>query len=423
MVTINNPYLKKQGFRPGSTTVGIGAAAHESNVHLQGGYAEVKGADRNAIQIPPQKAAELPHAAKAPEKKVAPAPSPIDTPNAFDRAVNVANAPVTVANLATVGMDFFLPIIGGIASLPVRLIGGKEKAKNFRDKINSPSRYMQDHTIGDVAAKMNVKAPERVAGTSLSSATMNFAFLGADAIETIHTTRTFQRDSKHFAEMVADVMELDKAPSATQAMRMHVPPALASIRADIMKSYGINMGTHALTTGMDLLQAFRGKGVHMGLFMASQAIGMGVRTYVGGNETLPAYLQFSQAFKSGQPLQQVDYANFINAAVKECRDLRDGASNPVVQALAAQFAAEKASPAQILRESGLKEGGIKARIEAITSEYDAKHNLPHNAPANATSFAERVNGAKQPAGPVFGQHTKAVAENTQAAGHARAGGV
>ncbi len=239
-------------------------------------------------------------------------------------------------------------------------------------------------------------APAALAKAPIGHTVMNGSFIAMSGMSMVADTRSAAKDLASLKQMLADATGKDvKDISTVKALFGAAPEPVRAARSHLMKNYSLkqlaDVGNVALQVMMVVSKRF-------GMMKSMLAFG-GVTAFskvtdaVMGESTLPVFQAFRDEFMKNKGVVPADYyAAFAGAMVPELRS-RGGMESKFAQALGEQLAAEKATPAQMLKE--LDNGAMSARINKIivASEEAAK-----TAPA-ATAAAAPAKGE------VIGKHT------------------
>jgi predicted HicB family RNase H-like nuclease len=131
-----------------------------------------------------------------------------------------------------------------------------------------------------------------------------------------------------------------------------------------------------------------------------------------GTSTTEIYSGFKKAFESGQPIPGNEYAAFILASNPDLAKRKVG--KQVATEIGEQYAIEKASPGEILRQ--MSDGRFNARIEQLIVKDEAQaaqkaatsaqkpQSVGHN---KEITMVDKVGGAKQER-PAIGKFTNMI---------------
>ena len=191
-------------------------------------------------------------------------------------------------------------------------------------------------------------------------------------------------------------------------------------RSKLFKNLAVSEATGAVALGVNIVSTVKNFSPISGIvaFTAPQLIGGGISTLIG-ESTLPVYTELSQAHAAGQKISAEAYAELVGKASPELK-ARGGSSSVFAKELGKIYAAENASPAQIMREAA--NGKLVQHVKTLIAANEA---------AKATSMANgsHVAALQKPAAktipsenkPVVGNHTKQLVASAGQANHALSG--
>ena len=269
--------------------------------------------------------------------------------NTQNRISNFAEKPIEEA--------FKHPIAKGIAkvfSAPVKFAGSAVGLLGFKN-----------------AAGMMNEVPSTLAQKSVGQGLMQGSFVAGSGLLMASGVMDFSTSLKSLKNMAFDIT--GKKYSTMQILMGNVPEVVKAERGQLLKALAVAEGSGAFSLGVAVKDV--AKGVGGWAWAATTVIGMGAGSLIGDG-ALPIYTQLSQAFKAGQPIPEDAYIKLLAVASPELQR-RGGETSIFTKALAAKYAGENASPAQIMQE--ISKDGLKSRIAAVIAENDAK--APASAPA------------------------------------------
>lgn len=260
--------------------------------------------------------------------------------------------------------------------------------------------------------------PQSIGKSKVLHGVANTTFIVADAARMFSTARGFWQNLASLKEMSRDIT--GKPVSTWSVLIGKVPAPVAEARSKLLKNFAVSEVTGAMSLGATVVNASRGR-VSPIAFVAPMVVGMGANAMIG-ESALPYYTALSQAHASGQQIPTDAYAQLIDKASPQMRVRGEG--NVFSKKVAEQYAAEKASPAQVMRE--IADGGLMKRVNALIAANEAAK------PINVASKNSHVGKLKEPAAkialpkkeqPVIGDYTKQIVTNAEKANHALTAGV
>ncbi len=242
--------------------------------------------------------------------------------------------------------------------------------------------------------------PDMIGKAKIGHAAMQTSIMLMPAFSAFTVARGFQQNLESLKQMHAEMTGVNPAKVSTLSVLFgSVPAPVAQARSQLTKSFFIRIPLSALSFGIAFKQlrniSMKSMLVQGGIEMGANAVGGMLE---GGESILPYYKSISDAHKSGQPLPVETYAAFIGIASNDLK-AKGGAENAFTQEIAKQYAAEKTSPAQILKE--IDNGQIMVRVHQLIAANEAAKAAP--APATV-SHVGKLKGAHAQQ-PVVGDHT------------------
>jgi hypothetical protein len=200
---------------------------------------------------------------------------------------------------------------------------------------------------------------------------MNAAFIGGSALSMFGDARTFSQNLESLRQMYADMTGEDvKNVSTVKLLTGSVPDSVAAARSHLVKQFGIkqafDIGNIALNAMMILNHKMASGWKAFAAFGAVSAASMAVDA-VMGESILPIHKAFSDAYKTGQEIPPQFYAAYVFAASKDLRSHGEKGQEFAMQ-VAQEYAAEKVSPGQLLRE--IESGKLMERVKQISVKAD-----------------------------------------------------
>lgn len=324
----------------------------------------------------------------------------------FDGAVKSAESALGYVAFAPIATDMALPAVGWVL--------GKTGWKSAEATLNAPKHFLEKtHVTKNITARQ----------------AMNDGIqLGFSAFQTYGVAKGFSDNMASLKEMYADVTGKDARSISTIGMltATNLPPLIAQARDHFIKEYGTRGLVQAVGWGLMARDLLRGKtkkaediafgriGVTAGILPS--IIGMGVDMFMG-TSTTEVYSGFKKAFDTGQPIPPNEYAAFILASSPDLAKRKVG--KQVAMEIGTEYANEKASPGEILRQ--MNDGRFKARIEKLIIKDEAEAaqkaaaapQKPHAvAHAKEPSMVERITGVKQDR-PKIGKFTGMIHEENK----------
>lgn len=290
-----------------------------------------------------------------------------------------------------------------------------KEAEAFLGKA-SDALHHHNHAAGWRDVKGSIKAaPKEMAKASVSNGLMNGSFIALSGVSMVKDAHGFGKEIGRLKQLYADMTDTD--PSKVSTMKIlvgSVPAPIAEMRSHLVKKLFIKESTDAVGMAVNIKQAMDRKFVGtkaIAAFMLPQFIGMGADAIMG-DTPLPIYEAMSKAHKAGQEVPAEVYAELLGAASKDLK-ARGGASSPFTQELAKQYAAEKASPALVMKE--IHNGKMMERVNAITAVAAQQVQEVHQDKGH-TSMVDTVQGNAKKNRPVIGEHTGRVAGDSSILG-------
>jgi hypothetical protein len=240
--------------------------------------------------------------------------------------------------------------------------------------------------IGDGIKKM----PKAMGQAKLGHFAVNGAFIGLSGLSVINDTRDFKSNLKALKIMFADLAGVDaKTVTTRQVFFGKVPKPVAEARSQLLKTFGVrqvmDVANIVLNVGQAVSRKFSGK-LLFGAFMGVQAADMATNAILG-QTALPLYMAFRNEYaKNNGELSSDYYAAFIGTFSQDLAK-RGGPSNLFTQEIARQLAAEKASPADMLRM--VSDGDIKRRVNELIKASEQKQAAGASAAAASHAPGKR----------------------------------
>ncbi len=243
---------------------------------------------------------------------------------------------------ATKGLKKDLPpkvskTLGTIAKL-------SDKATN--SKINA-------NILGDLGGAVR-GLPKALGNAPVMSTVMNTGFVASSATEAYGVWKGFRQNLSALKEMQADI---GNKPSA----------AVKEARSKAIKSFVASEISAIAGLAASVANIFKGRMSFVG-FVAPQLVG-GIANTLIGDSALPYYASLKQAHASGRPIPVEAYAEFITKISPELQ-ARGHTGKVFAKKLAEQFSAEKASPADIMKE--MADHKFEKRISDMIAANEAK---------------------------------------------------
>ncbi len=214
--------------------------------------------------------------------------------------------------------------------------------------------------IGDV-----VKAvPKAIGNAPVLHGVANATLIGASAVGVLAEANGFRKHLASLKQMSADIT--GKPVSTFSLLFGKVPAPVAEARSRLLKNFVVSEVSGVAALGATVLNAAKKNGVGLVGFMAPQLIGSGVSMLIG-ESTLPLYTKLSQAHASGQQILAADYAELVGKASPELQ-ARGATASVFSKELGKQYAAEKTTPAQIMRE--ISNGNLMKRVHALIAKNE-----------------------------------------------------
>jgi hypothetical protein len=239
--------------------------------------------------------------------------------------------------------------------------------------------------------------PKGMAGSSIRHTLMNGSWIGLSGLSVFSVGRNFFKDLKALKQMSADMT--GQQVSTLGLLVGNVPAPIAQARKHIFKNFFAREALETVGLAVNIKQARNG---HINpLVLGAQILGSQGIDQMMGESVLDHYQLLKTAYQRGG-ISVADYASFLAEASSELK--ARGADNPFTQAIAQQYAQEKASPAQIMKE--IANGGLMKRISLlVVAQEPAKTETPA-----VTSHVKKASGVREEK-PVIGKHTGQLAKN------------
>lgn len=214
--------------------------------------------------------------------------------------------------------------------------------------------------IGDV-----VKAvPKAIGNAPVLHGVMNATLIGASAVGVLAEANGFRKNLASLKQMSAEIT--GKPVSTFSLLFGKVPAPVAEARSKLIKNFAVSEVSGVAALGATVLNAVKKNGVGLVGFIAPQLIGSGVSMLIG-ESSLPLYTKLSQAHASGQQILAVDYAELVGKASPELQ-ARGATASVFSKELGKQYATEKTTPAQIMRE--ISNGDLMKRVHALIAKNE-----------------------------------------------------
>lgn len=265
-----------------------------------------------------------------------------------------------------------------------------------------------------------VKAmPAVMAKTNLHHMALNTAMAGASIFNVAHTAVSFEHDLETLKKMVAATENtIPKDVSTVHALMGDTRSnAVKEARSAFIKQYAVEGAMDAVDIGLNVAM-MRKNGLPMAVAMPAFAATSLVPMMMRDKNTMTAFDGLDRALASGAPVGAGAYAEFIQAAVPEARNV--DAANGLLVELASHYAKTQVKPDQLLRDiesgamkklasdlqqkmatEGREAGALVGEKHAPEIDDRTKNNL-----LQAGAAASLAMGASEkPAKEVLGKHT------------------
>jgi hypothetical protein len=253
----------------------------------------------------------------------------------------------------------------------------------------------------DVAAGIR-KMPGEVGKMAAGHTVTNAAFVGVATLGMFNVARNFKQQLNALRQMQADITGQDVSNVSSYSVLMgNASKPVADARWQLLKQFGFQSALQAVSI---LFSVKWLKGNMGGRAMMTQVAVEMVSAPVAemlSSSVLPTYQGFRDALAKGQAVPVEYYAEFLGVASPELQ-LRGGASSGFTKELAKEYAAEKASPGQIMKD--IADGTLLKRVDAIKARNAAKTPIHQDAPQ--VSHVDKLNGKAEALPPVVGKHTQ-----------------
>ncbi len=268
-------------------------------------------------------------------------------------------------------------------------------ASKVAEHANAVHGYQNAQNVAESVANI----PGKLAKRPMAHTVMDAAMIGTSVLGMYGVARGFTQQLTSLRHMYADMTGKDyHSVSNYQVLTGKVPAPVAQARAQLFKTFGFRSIMQTVSMGFAI--AFtRGKAgwktiaAQIGTQMAEEPL-----SQMLGESVLPVYSEVRKAHALGQQIPPEFYAEFIGAASLDLHK-RGGAENAFTREVARQYAAENASPGEVLKE--IASGKLMERVKKIAAANDAK--APQAVPQ--VSHVDRLNGKTEALQAAVGKHT------------------
>lgn len=213
-------------------------------------------------------------------------------------------------------------------------------------------------------------APARLQKMDLGHTLMQGAWAAGSTISMATDARSLSKNLAGLKQMYRDMT--GKNISTTGLLFGKVPPIIAAARSHLIKNTAIKEGTDAIGLLVNLRglfdRRFNSSMKGMMAYMLPQFAAQGA-DMIMGESVVPAYQAMKANFDRTQPMPAEYYATYIGELSADLKK-RGGANSKFTKVIAEQYAAEHATPEQILRE--VDNGKLLQRVKAVIAQQ-AQH--------------------------------------------------
>lgn len=261
---------------------------------------------------------------------------------------------------------------------------GKAAIKAFNGLMKTADKSVVHHARINGWKNMGTSVkelPKTIAGTKLVPAVMNTAFIASSGLGMLSAVRGFSANLASLKEVYSDIT--GKKASTFQVLFSDAPEPVRQARSHLLKqlAFSETMGGAGLAIAAKMAMNSRISPLAIG---AQVALGMGGSMAIG-ESYLPYYTSFKQAHAAGQEVPVEAYAGFLGTASSALK-ARGGEESIFTRKLAEQYAANKTSPEQMMRE--ISNGTLEKRVHSMIAENEAAKKV-----AIASSEAAKKNSS------------------------------
>lgn len=245
-------------------------------------------------------------------------------------------------------------------------------------------------------AKAIKNLPHEMKGATLRKTAMEGSWIALSGLSLAAVARSFMKNWRDLKNMQEDIS--GSKPSTIRLLIGNVAGPVAKARSHLLKTFFAREAVETVGLVVNVKQVRGGhiSPIALGVqFAGSQAV-----DGIMGESIVPVYQALSDLHKKGEAISVEAYAALIGQASPEIK-ARGGVESPFAKELAKQYAAEKASPAQIMKD--IDDGSLMVRVHKIIEE----HKKPQTA-----SHAKRLEGGAAAEREAIGKHTDQLNKQT-----------
>ena len=293
----------------------------------------------------------------------------------------------------------------------------KKEIKTLNRILTSVGKAANSHKNASIwgnLGQMFKAVPGAIKSSKVLPGVANAALIVLAVASLVRVVTNFFKNVAGLKAMSKDIT--GKETSTMDIFRGKVPDAIKDGRSKLIKSSAVSAVTDTVSLGLVTAMAVKGS-VGALSFMGPQAVSMGINAMIG-ESSLQVYSALSQAHASGQKITGEAYAALIGATSHEIK-ARGGADSIFAKKMGEVYAAENASPAQVLRE--IDSGKFMEHINTLM--VAAKTAPAAAAVVAAGSHVAALQKSSNPMEqkPVVGNHTAQLVANAGQATHALSG--
>ncbi len=344
-------------------------------------------------------------------------PTPVQPRQGFS-PMGVVDTGVSVLGTASglIGMTAMVPFAGGIAAGGVNGAAKLTKSTrltNFGAKMTGGLEKLNSFSNADLVGKFSKSHGAKLASTKAGQmgafhTATHAAWIAGSGVGMYGAARDFSSQLESIKQMEADLTGKPAQSISTSTVLFgSVSKPVAEARKHVLITDGTHMAAHLAglvvnIKSMKSPNAFGGMVTSMLAYALPDQISSAVDTFAG-ESVASIYKPMADAQKAGEVLPPEAYKTFLVTASKDLQS-RGSTGSRFAEALAVQYAAEKMSVADVLKE--VHGGGMQARVDAIAAAEKQ---------AQPVSHVERLNKTAALTQPVIGAHTKQVTDRAAVA--------
>ncbi len=192
--------------------------------------------------------------------------------------------------------------------------------------------------------------PASLSGMNLHQTAFNGAIAAGSAFTVIRSTKNFHHDMQSLKGMVAALEGTDAGHVSTfhALFANNASPTVKAARAYMFKVYSVETLADIGDVALNLVLMRKGGANNMMTMMPLMMGTAMIPAFMHGHNALTAFGSMDALVKSGQPLGAGAYAQFIQQALPQAKNIT--ADNGLLVELGKHYADMKATPAQMLKE-------------------------------------------------------------------------